>query len=144
MLWEGFYHKKASASPLTPTKGLCPLDPARAPEVTSPPLTVYPGAAPVQYRFWITLVLSTEHKYHIFNQYWHSRNVPVFTNTRTFQYLGPKVYLFQGNKQISSIQMTFNNLLWFISPYNRWMGEASRIHFTKSLFKKKKINSDHR
>ena len=36
MLWEGFYHdfstKKASA-PWTP-------------EVTSPPLTIYPGAAP--------------------------------------------------------------------------------------------------
>ena len=33
MLWEGFYHEKASAAPWTP-------------EVTSPPLMVYPGAAP--------------------------------------------------------------------------------------------------
>ena len=60
MLWEGFYHdfstKKVSASgglrPLTPTNGLRPLDPRQGgaapwtPEVTSPPLTIYPGAAP--------------------------------------------------------------------------------------------------
>ena len=54
MLWEGFYHdfstKKVSASggfaPLTPTKGLRPLDPRQGAEVTSPPLTIYPGTAP--------------------------------------------------------------------------------------------------
>ena len=27
-------------------------------------------------------------------QYWYTRNVPVFTNTGTFQYLGPEVYFF--------------------------------------------------
>ena len=50
MLWEGFYHdfstKKASASggfaPWPPPRGSAPW----TPEVTSPPLTIYPGAAP--------------------------------------------------------------------------------------------------
>ena len=45
--------------------------------------------------FWITLARSKERKYHIFSQYWYTRNVPVFTNTGTFQYLGPEVYFFQ-------------------------------------------------
>ena len=45
--------------------------------------------------FWITLAHSKEHKYHIFWQYWYTRNVPVFTNTGTFQYLGPQVYFFR-------------------------------------------------
>ena len=45
--------------------------------------------------FWITLAHSKEHKYHIFRQYWYTRNVPVFTNTGTFQYLGPQVYFFR-------------------------------------------------
>ena len=39
--------------------------------------------------FWITPA------HHIFMQYWYTRNVPVFTNTGTFQYLGPEVYFFQ-------------------------------------------------
>ena len=51
VLWKGFYHdfstKKASASggfaPLTPTKGLCSLDPRGS----FAPLTIYPGATPV-------------------------------------------------------------------------------------------------
>ena len=46
--------------------------------------------------FWITLAHSKEHKYHIFRQYWYTRNVPVFTNTGTFQHLGPQVYFFPG------------------------------------------------
>ena len=45
--------------------------------------------------FWMPPALSKEHKYHIFGQYWYTRNVPVFTNTGTFQYLGPEVYFFQ-------------------------------------------------
>ena len=45
--------------------------------------------------FWITPARSKEHKYHIFRQYWYTRNVPVFTNTGTFQYLGPEVYFFR-------------------------------------------------
>ena len=32
--------------------------------------------------------------YHIFGQYWYTKNVPVLTNTGTFQYLGPEVYFF--------------------------------------------------
>ena len=38
-----------------------------------------------------------ERIYHIFGQYWYTRNVPVFTNTGTFQYLGPEVSLFRQN-----------------------------------------------
>ena len=45
-------------------------------------------------RFWITRARSKGRKYHIFRQYWYTRNVPVFTNTGTFQYLGPEVYFF--------------------------------------------------
>ena len=48
--------------------------------------------------FWITLSPSKGHKYHIFKQYFYTRNVPVFTNIGTFQYLGPKVYFFNNNK----------------------------------------------
>ena len=44
--------------------------------------------------FWITPACSKERKHHIFRQYWYTRNVPVFTNTGTFQYLGPEVYFF--------------------------------------------------
>ena len=44
--------------------------------------------------FWITLACSKEHKDHIFRQYWYTKNVPVLTNTGTFQYLGPEVYFF--------------------------------------------------
>ena len=44
--------------------------------------------------FWITPARSKGHKYHIFRQYWYTKNVPVFTNTGTFQYLGPEVYFF--------------------------------------------------
>ena len=49
MLWEGSYHdfstKKVSAS--TSTKGPCPQIPA----VPLPPLTIYPGTAPVYMDF---------------------------------------------------------------------------------------------
>ena len=44
--------------------------------------------------FWITPGRFKEHKYHIFRQFWYTKNVPVFTNTGTFQYLGPEVYFF--------------------------------------------------
>ena len=47
--------------------------------------------------FWITPAHSKERKYHIFRQYWYTRNVPVFTNTGTFQYLGPEVYFFPNS-----------------------------------------------
>ena len=45
--------------------------------------------------FWITPACSKERKYHIFSQYWYTKNVPVFTNTGTYQYLGPEVYFFR-------------------------------------------------
>ena len=44
---------------------------------------------------WTTLARSKERKDHIFQQYKYTRNVPVFSNTGTFQYLGPQVYFFQ-------------------------------------------------
>ena len=44
---------------------------------------------------WLTPTRSKERKYYIFRQYWYTRNVPVFTNTGTFQYLGPEVYFFR-------------------------------------------------
>ena len=59
VLWKGFYHdfstKKASAlggfAPWPPPRGSVPWTPAGGaapwtPEVPSPPLTIYPGAAP--------------------------------------------------------------------------------------------------
>ena len=46
--------------------------------------------------FWITPARSKERKYHIFRQYWYTKNVPVFNNTGTFQYLGPEVYFFHS------------------------------------------------
>ena len=46
--------------------------------------------------FWMQPARSKERKYHIFRQYWYTRNVPVFTNTGTFQYLGPEVYFFRN------------------------------------------------
>ena len=50
--------------------------------------------------FWITPACSKECKYHIFRQYWYTRNVPVFINTGTFQYLGPQVYFFRLAKLV--------------------------------------------
>ena len=46
--------------------------------------------------FWMPPACSKERKYHIFGQYWYTRNVPVFTNTGTCQYLGPEVYFFRA------------------------------------------------
>ena len=54
--------------------------------------------------FWITPARSKERKYHIFRQYWYTRNVPVFTNTGTFQYLGPEVYFFPRLKYFDIAQ----------------------------------------
>ena len=48
--------------------------------------------------FWLTLACSKERKDHIFVQYWYTKNVPVLTNTGTFQYLGPEVYFFRIKK----------------------------------------------
>ena len=44
--------------------------------------------------FWMPPVCCKKRKYHIFGQYWYTRNAPVFNNTGTFQYLGPEVYFF--------------------------------------------------
>ena len=61
MLWEGFYHdfstKKASASggfaPWPPPRGSAPW----TPEVTSPPLSIYPGAAPGYNSYIIVFII---------------------------------------------------------------------------------------
>ena len=45
--------------------------------------------------FWITPACSKERKYHIFRQYWYTRNVPVFINTGKFQYLGPQDFEYE-------------------------------------------------
>ena len=44
--------------------------------------------------FWMTPARSKKRNYHIFRQYSYTKNFPVFTNTGTFQYLGPEVYFF--------------------------------------------------
>ena len=59
--------------------------------------------------FWITPAGSKEHKYHIFRQYWYTKNVPVFTNTGTFQYLGPEVYFFRQFKATSEKKLSQRN-----------------------------------
>ena len=69
--------------------------------------------------FWITPARSKERKYHIFRQYWYTRNVPVFTNTGTFQYLGPEVYFFP---------IFFLNALVF-EPTDK-QNIANKIHIT--------------
>ena len=53
--------------------------------------------------FWITPAHSKERKYHIFRQYWYTKSVTVFTNTGTYQYLGPELYFFP---------------IYFCDPYN--------------------------
>ena len=35
-------------------------------------------------------------------EYWYTRNVPVLTNTGTFQYLGPEVYFFSNTSYLNS------------------------------------------
>ena len=48
--------------------------------------------------FWVTPARFKECKYHFFRQYRYTRYVPVFTNTGTFQYLGPEVCFLQNLK----------------------------------------------
>ena len=52
----------------------------------------------IRVSFWMTPARSKWRKYHIFRQYWYTKNVPVFTNTGTFQYLGREVYFFLKQK----------------------------------------------
>ena len=86
---------------------------------------------------WITPAHSKERKYHIFRQYWYTRNVPVFTNTGTVQYLGPKVYFFHP--------MLLEKLTNVFNGKYRWIQEAQnlmlwskmylpRIHISNSFF----------
>ena len=52
---------------------------------------------------WITLACSKKHKYHIYRQYWYTRNIPVFTNSGTFQYLEPHIHFLP--KYITSVRV---------------------------------------
>ena len=65
--------------------------------------------------FWITLACSKERKYHIFGQYWYTKNVPVLTNTGTFQYLGPEVYFFL---KLFNVQAMQGRYIWSSLPLN--------------------------
>ena len=60
---------------------------------------------------WITPARSKEREYHIFRQYWYTRNVPVFTNTGMFQYLGPEVYFFQFIITQSCLRMIIKTII---------------------------------
>ena len=99
--------------------------------------------------FWMPPARSKERKYHISGQYWYTRNVPVFTNTGTFQYLGPEVYFFRNfNKLIKSSVKTEGCIAFNLSShytvvglYNShetlWMGcgHVNRvIYVVKSCF----------
>ena len=68
--------------------------------------------------FWITLACSKERKYHIFRQYWYTKNVPELTNTGTFQYLGPEVYLVSpwsfGNTVDTPYHLFFRHYLFLV------------------------------
>ena len=71
--------------------------------------------------FWMPLAHSSERKYHVSGQYWYTRNIPVFTNTGTFQYLGPKVYYFRNQEiscQISQNQEISEN--WHLCTIQRY------------------------
>ena len=57
---------------------------------------------------WITLACSKEHKYHIFRQYWYTRN-------GTFQYLGHEVYFFQ-KANLNTVQK-MDIVTWPITLY---------------------------
>ena len=70
--------------------------------------------------FWITPARSKERKYHIFRQYWYIKNVPVFTNTGTFQNLGSEVYVFLTNIYIKCILLWLSHC-WIIYVFcNLW------------------------
>ena len=61
--------------------------------------------------FWITPAGSKECKYHIFRQYWYTKNVLVFTNNGRFQYLGREVYFFR-TQICSSIVEIRHSSIW--------------------------------
>ena len=67
--------------------------------------------------FWITLACSKERKYHIFGQYWYTKNVPVLTNTGTFQYLGPEVYFFRRLFIFHSVSVLFSLKDWYLYQF---------------------------
>ena len=105
MLWEGFYHdfstKKVSASggfapcphqrappPGPPPGGAAPWTPV----VTSPPLTIYPGAAPV---------------------YTDNRSLFLLNSTYIWQEIIQKWFLFWS---VSSSNKSYSSIKWYILP----------------------------
>ena len=86
--------------------------------------------------FWITPACSKEPKYHIFRQYWYTKNVPVFTNTGTFQYLGPEVYFF--SKKLRFIEIGARKLhlsVMILGLKNKFFENKSiRFHYSFEYF----------
>ena len=94
--------------------------------------------------FSITLACSKECKYHIFRQYWYTKNVPVLTNTGAFQYLGPEVYFFPKNVPVFTKTGTFQYLglevyffrdfLWKTDPFEWHIPVCLNMWILLSLF----------
>ena len=70
--------------------------------------------------FWIPAARSKECKYHIFDQYWYTKNDPVFTNTGTFQYLGPEVYFFPAFFQTFGDFGITRKLIFFLITHGKF------------------------
>ena len=68
--------------------------------------------------FELTTTRSKERKYHTSRQYWYTRNVPVFTNTGTFQYLGPEVYFFLKFKYKNPFAHVWHVSLWLSAVHH--------------------------
>ena len=75
---------------------------------------------------------SEERKYHIFGQYWYTRNVPVFTNTGMFQYLGSEVHLFP-QKQTNKRQQQRNKQKQNKKQTNKQTNKQKKIELEKWL-----------
>ena len=70
--------------------------------------------------FWMPPARSKERKYRILGQYWYTRYAPVFTNTGTFQYLGPKVYII----------LIFKSFVISLIPLQCWMQNLTMHTYT--------------
>ena len=99
--------------------------------------------------FWIIPACSKERKHHTFRQYWYTINVPVFTNTGTFQYLGPEVYFFPAchwmtpflfftfcSHLMTPIFKMLSHLMTFLRNIYRW-NWASCSHWMTPIFPNK-------
>ena len=76
--------------------------------------------------FWMPPARSKERKYHVFRQYWYTRNVPVFTNTGMFQYLGPEVYFFRLTHPVDN---AWSSWYWIRHKFSINMAHSWARHF---------------